>query len=140
MASLDMDCPWPCMGVGHTPGRGWVSLGCWCSARMLARLGSRGCCDRTSPDASASQVWPEHFSLLPAPRHTQPGQNRCKQKKSPGKHQWKTKITEGNVGGGREGRRIPEGPVDVCSQHWEGHGAGMCPCSLPKHIQELTPG
>lgn len=27
MASLDMDCPWSCMGVGHTPGRGGCPLG-----------------------------------------------------------------------------------------------------------------
>lgn len=141
-------CPWATTalaprwgwGTGHPRSEG----GC-----ALAAGAALGCSHgQGAEDAAAAPARPlcqpgeagapQPFFPLPAPHHTQRGQNRCREKESPGKKQKKTKIRQGSVGSGREGTRAPEGPTGLCSQHWHGHGAEMCPCFLPKSIQQLT--
>lgn len=54
---LGSSCPWPYVGMVHTPGRGWVSPGCWCSPGVLTE---QGMLRPHQPDSSASWVWLEH--------------------------------------------------------------------------------
>lgn len=127
---LGSSCPWPCVGVGHTPGRGWVSLGCWCSPGVLTQSGSRGCCGRTHRTALPAGCGWSTTALLPAASPLpHPASTKQVQREEV---TWEKATENQNQGmwvvGGKGGGSLK----GLCSQQWGGHGAGACPCSLAR--------